>query len=93
MVGAKNKGAMNASRSQSGLKPKSRPIASHTPRMVSLRRGSGVVLVIVGSFSLAVRVAMPVNKQWLCQWRISGICRFADTEKLVPGTKSQLSGW
>ena len=28
---------MNASRSQLGLKPKSWPIASHTPRMVSLR--------------------------------------------------------
>ena len=56
-----------ASRSQIGLKPKSWPIASHTPRMVSLRMGSGVWLVMFSSFWLAVRLLMPCHEQGSCQ--------------------------
>src|SRR4030095_8567284 len=79
---------MNASRSQIGLKTKSRPIASHTPRMVSLRSGSGVVLVIVRSFLLAVRVAMPTDKQWLCQWLIRANFPLMEMSDLGVGTNS-----
>jgi len=50
-------------------------------------------LVIVSSFLLAVRVAIPAYKQWLCQWLISGIFYFGRAEKLVPVTNSDMSGW
>ena len=49
--------AAKTSRSQLALNPKSSPIASHTPRMVSLRRGSGAAWSRLGGLHGLVLLA------------------------------------